>query len=153
MPVFANEAIGVSQSMGHQWDANELLSHSANNGTLWAFLCHKKSHFPREFGHHLEERLLDQAQARASYTPPFWGGHSRSISQGMIFDVQPLVKSVFCPIKQSSNGFFLLVANRSVSDVSNQTDSQSGKQAGRQKPTVWVFSVADLASNSGQHKY
>ena len=22
---------------------------------------------------HLEERLLDQAQARASYTPPFWG--------------------------------------------------------------------------------
>ena len=22
---------------------------------------------------HLEERLLDQAQARTSYTPPFWG--------------------------------------------------------------------------------
>ena len=22
---------------------------------------------------HLEERLLDQVQARASYTPPFWG--------------------------------------------------------------------------------
>ena len=22
---------------------------------------------------HLEERPLDQAQARASYTPPFWG--------------------------------------------------------------------------------
>ena len=29
-------------------------------------------------GNHLEERLLDQAQATASYTPPFWG-HSRSI--------------------------------------------------------------------------
>ena len=41
---------------------------------------------------HLKERLLDQAQARASYTPLF-GGHSRSIPQGMIFDVQPLVKS------------------------------------------------------------
>ena len=41
---------------------------------------------------HLEERLLDQAQAQASYTPLF-GGHSRSIHQGMIFDVQPLVKS------------------------------------------------------------
>ena len=54
---------------------------------------------------HLEERLLDQAQARASYTPPFWG-HSRSIPQGMIFDVQPLVKSIFCPIRQSPNGFF-----------------------------------------------
>ena len=27
---------------------------------------------------HLEERLLDQAQTRASYTPLFWG-HSRSI--------------------------------------------------------------------------
>ena len=54
---------------------------------------------------HLEERLLDQAQARASYTPLFWG-HSRSIPQGMIFDVQPLVKSFFCPIRQSPNGFF-----------------------------------------------
>ena len=45
---------------------------------------------------HLEERLLDQAQGRASYTPLF-GGHSRSIPQGMILDVQPLVKSLFCP--------------------------------------------------------
>ena len=54
---------------------------------------------------HLEERLLDQAQARASYTPPF-GGHSRSIPQGMILDVQPLVKSLFCPIRPSPNGFF-----------------------------------------------
>ena len=32
---------------------------------------------------HLEERLLDQAQARASYTPLFWG-RSRSISQCMV---------------------------------------------------------------------
>ena len=54
---------------------------------------------------HLEERLLDQAQARASYTPLFWG-HSRSIPQGMILDVQPLVKSLFCPIRPSPNGFF-----------------------------------------------
>ena len=37
--------------------------------------------------------------------PPFWG-HSRSIPQGMIFDVQPLVKSLFCPIRPSPNGFF-----------------------------------------------
>ena len=54
---------------------------------------------------HLEERLLDQAQARAAYTPLFWG-HSRSIPQGMILDVQPLVKSLFCPIRASPNGFF-----------------------------------------------
>ena len=54
---------------------------------------------------HLEERLLDQAQARASYTPPF-GGHSRSIPQGMTCDAQPLVKSLLCPIRQSPNGFF-----------------------------------------------
>ena len=54
---------------------------------------------------HLEERLLDQAQAWASYTPLFWG-HSRSIPQGMILDVQPLVKSLFCPIRASPNGFF-----------------------------------------------
>ena len=52
-----------------------------------------------------KERLLDQAQARASDTPLF-GGHLRSIPQGMIFDVQPLVKSLFCPIRQSLNGFF-----------------------------------------------
>ena len=56
-------------------------------------------------GNHLEERLLDQAQARASYTP-LLGGHSHSIPQGMIFDVQPLVKSLFCPIRQSPIGFF-----------------------------------------------
>ena len=54
---------------------------------------------------HLEERLLDQAQARASYTPLFWG-HSRSIPQGMILDDQPLVQSLFCPIRASPNGFF-----------------------------------------------
>ena len=54
---------------------------------------------------HLEERLLDQAHARASYTPLFWG-HSRSIPQGMILDVQPLVKSFFCPIRRFPNGFF-----------------------------------------------
>ena len=53
----------------------------------------------------LEERLLDQAQVRASYTPPF-GGHSHGILQGMIFDVQPFVKSVFCLIRQPPNGFF-----------------------------------------------
>ena len=51
---------------------------------------------------HLEERLLDQAQA---YTP-LLGGHLCSRTQGMIFDVQPLVKSLFCPIRQFSNGFF-----------------------------------------------
>ena len=43
---------------------------------------------------HLEERLLDQAQARTSYTPLF-GGRSRSIPQCMISDVQLLVKSPF----------------------------------------------------------
>ena len=52
---------------------------------------------------HLEERLLDQAQARVSYTLLF-GGHLRSIPQGMILDVQPLVKSLFCPIRPSPNG-------------------------------------------------
>ena len=59
----------------------------------------------RPIKNHLEERLLDQAQARAAYTPLFWG-HSRSIPQGIILDVQPLVKSLFCPIRPSPNGFF-----------------------------------------------
>ena len=54
---------------------------------------------------HLEERLLDQAQARAAYTPLFWGDSS-SIPQGMILDVQPLVKSLFCPIRPPPNVFF-----------------------------------------------
>ena len=36
---------------------------------------------------HLEERLLDQAQAWTPYTP-LLGGRSRSIPQGMILDVQ-----------------------------------------------------------------
>ena len=38
--------------------------------------------------------------------PSFFGGHSRSIPQGMILDVQPLVKSLFCPIRRFPNGFF-----------------------------------------------
>ena len=54
---------------------------------------------------HLEERLLDQAQARALYTPLF-GGRLRSIPQGMVLGVRPLVKSLFCPIKRSPNRFF-----------------------------------------------
>ena len=53
----------------------------------------------------LEERLLDQAQAQTPYIP-LLGGHLRSIPQGMILDVQPLVESLFCPTKQSPNGFF-----------------------------------------------
>ena len=47
-----------------------------------------------------------QAQARVSYTP-FLGGHSRSIPQGMIFDVQPLVKALFGRIIQFPAAFFL----------------------------------------------
>ena len=35
---------------------------------------------------HLEERLLDEAQARASYTPLFWG-RSRSIPQCMVSNI------------------------------------------------------------------
>ena len=46
----------------------------------------------RKAVNHPEERLLDQAQARASYTPFFGGGHLRSIPVGMIFDIQPFVK-------------------------------------------------------------
>ena len=39
--VFANGAIGFSQSMRHQWDASEaFLSHVASRGTtLWSFGC------------------------------------------------------------------------------------------------------------------
>ena len=42
---------------------------------------------------------------RVRRIPPLFGGYSRSILQGMILDVQPLVKSLFCPIKPSPNGF------------------------------------------------
>ena len=50
--------------------------------------------------------LLDQAQVRASYTPPPFFGVVRVAYPNMILDVQPLVKSFFCPIKRSPNGFF-----------------------------------------------
>ena len=52
-------------------------------------------------------REVVRSSAGASVVPPpLLGGHSRSIPQGMIFDVQPLVKSRPCPIRQSPNGFF-----------------------------------------------
>ena len=41
------------------------------------------------FQNYLKERLLDQVQARVSYTSLFWG-HSRSIPQGMILMSNPL---------------------------------------------------------------
>ena len=43
---------------------------------------------------------------RGCHTPPTFWGHSRSIPQGMILDVQPLVKSLFCPTKSYPHGFF-----------------------------------------------
>ena len=79
-----------------------LRAHLVTKGQ-WLLTIHMVA--PKAPENHLEERLLDQAQARASYTPLFWG-HSRSIPQGMILDVQPLVKSLFCPIRASPNGFF-----------------------------------------------
>ena len=47
-----------------------------------------------DYPNHLEERLLDQARARALYNPLF-GGRSFSILQDMGSDVQPFVKSSF----------------------------------------------------------
>ena len=41
---------------------------------------------------------------RRCHTPPLFGGHSRSTPQGMMLDVQPLAKSLFCPTKQSPKG-------------------------------------------------
>ena len=42
----------------------------------------------------------------------------------------------------------LTVSQQAVSQAGSQSDSQSGKQAGRH--TVWVFSVADSATSSGE---
>ena len=57
---------------------------------------------------HLEEKLLDQAQAQTPYPPPpLLGGHLRSIPQGMILDVQPLVKIIILPDKTIPQWIFL----------------------------------------------
>ena len=63
---------------------------------------------PSKIGpNHLEERLLDQAQAQTRAAPPFWGSFARrSIPEGMILDVYPLVKSFFCLTKRPPNEFF-----------------------------------------------
>ena len=79
-------------------------------------------------GNALAQGVSDQAQAQASYTPLF-GGHSRSIPQGMILDVQPLVKSLFCPIRPSPNGFFDFEA------ISLKLDTRGGG-GGRQQIVV-----------------
>ena len=54
---------------------------------------------------HLEERLLDQAQARSSL-PPFWG--VIRVAQGMIFDVQPLVNDYFAQYNDHPMDFLIL---------------------------------------------
>ena len=51
-------------------------------------------------------REVVRSSAGAGVVYPLFWGHSRGIPQGMIFDVQPFVKSLFCPIRQSPNGFF-----------------------------------------------
>ena len=51
------------------------------------------------------EVVRSSAGAGVAYPSFFWG-YLRSIPQGMIFDVQPFVKSLFCPIRQSPNVFF-----------------------------------------------
>ena len=52
------------------------------------------------------QREVVRSSAGASGVYPPFGGHSRSIPQGMILDVQPFVKSLFCPIRPSPDGFF-----------------------------------------------
>ena len=96
---------------------------------------------------HLEERLLDQAQARASYTPLF-GGHSRSIPQGMILDVKPLVKSLCCPIRPPPMEFLIL---RPLSPKTGYQVFEGGVGGGE-----WGGSkvFAQKASSSGEaHRY
>ena len=60
------------------------------------------------FGNHLAERLLDQAEARASYTTLF-GGRSRSIPQGMFFECPTLCNIIILPNKTILRLIFLIL--------------------------------------------
>ena len=51
-------------------------------------------------------REVVRSSAGAGVVSPLFGGHLRSIPQRVVSDVQPLVKSFFCPIRRSSDGFF-----------------------------------------------
>ena len=60
------------------------------------------------------QRLLDQSQAgvymgKTPHTPPFWPfwAYSATLPQGVELLVQPLVKSLFCPINASPNEFLV----------------------------------------------
>ena len=84
---------------------------NAHVGTLRLSACSSAEHKQTRLidapsAKHLEERVLDQAPVA-----PLWGGRSRSIPQGMVLDVRLLVNSLFCPIKQSSNGFLYAEAS------------------------------------------
>ena len=59
---------------------------------------------------HFKERLLNQAQAQAPYSPPPppLGGHLHGIPQCMLSDVQPFVKSLFWETRLSTNEFLIL---------------------------------------------
>ena len=43
----------------------------------------------------------------------------------------------------------LTIIQQLVSHTSSQSDSHSGKEAGRKKHTVWVFLVGDSATSDG----
>ena len=69
---------------------------------------------------------------RERHTPPLFGGYPRSIPQGTILDVHPCVKSLFCPTKQSPNGFFDFEAS-----IPRKLDFLGGAGGGGSK-SLWV---------------
>ena len=87
----------------------------------------------------------------ASYSPVHCSSHSMTSFQSSELTELPVVENsqLFAQCAHSAR----YAPNQSVSQASSRPDSQSGKQAGRQKHTVWVFSVTDSASSSGDKCY
>ena len=69
-------------SRAHQ-DITVTIQHALGNNSNHPLGSNSKDLIPN----HLEERLSDQAQARARTPPPLFWGLSCSISEGMILDV------------------------------------------------------------------
>ena len=96
--VFAGGVVPHRCNFGHVHQAHEASSQRMPC-TQCAHRVHMQCGVTSKRGCQIKRR-------RGRRIPPLFWGHLRSIPQGMIFDVQPLVKSLFCPIRQSPNGFF-----------------------------------------------
>ena len=102
VPPLDSPPLDQSDYRGKKRNLNPPLCNPPHGGTVTWPKKHRKHQVPKKSP---RREVVRSSAAAGAYTPPFWGSF-RSIPQGMIFDVQPRLKSLLCAIRQYPNVFF-----------------------------------------------